>query len=83
VLSSRVIQCGVEERVVRRQEVAGVECFKCGEKGHKCRECPIWRKRGVKKVTYVAKPQKVQQKKLRRIKEGEAVHVTKPQEAQQ
>jgi len=34
-------------------------------------------------VTYVAKPQKVQQKKLRRIKEGEAVHVTKPQEAQQ
>ena len=28
VLSSRVMQCEVEERVVRRQEVAGVECLK-------------------------------------------------------
>jgi len=80
------MQCGVEERVVRRQEVAGVECFKCGEKGHKCRKCPMWRKaekRGVEKATYVAKPQKAQQKKLKRVEEEEAVHVTKPQEAQQ
>jgi len=41
VLSSRVMQYGVEKRVVRRQEVAGVECFKCREKGHKYKECPI------------------------------------------
>jgi len=39
VLGSRVMQCGVEERVIRRQELVVVECFKCGEKGHKCREC--------------------------------------------
>ena len=42
VLSSWVMQCGVEERTIRRQkEVVVVECFKCGEKGHKCRECPL------------------------------------------
>jgi len=39
VLRSRVMQCGVEDRMIRRQEVMVVECFKCGEKGHKCREC--------------------------------------------
>jgi len=39
VLGSRVMQCGVEERVIRRQELVVVKCFKCGEKGHKCREC--------------------------------------------
>ena len=44
VLLSRVMQCGVEERTIRRQEVVEVECFKCGEKGHKCRVCPLWRK---------------------------------------
>jgi len=26
-----------------------VECYKCGEKEHKCRECPLWEKR-VKEV---------------------------------
>jgi len=39
VLSSRVIQCGVEEKEIRRQKkVRRVECFKYGEKGHKCRK---------------------------------------------
>jgi len=33
VLESKVIQCGVEERVIRRQELVVVECFKCGRKG--------------------------------------------------
>jgi len=73
VLSSRVMQYRVEKRVVRRQEVVGVECFKCGEKRHKCRECPMWKrieKRGVEKAVCVAKPQKVQQKELRRAKES-------------
>jgi len=41
VLLSRVMQCEVEKRMIRRHEVVVVECFKCGEKGHKCRECPL------------------------------------------
>jgi len=46
VLSSRVMQCGVEKKEIRRQkEVKRIECFKCGEKGHKCRECLLWKKR--------------------------------------
>jgi len=41
ILKSRVMQYEVEERIIRRQEMVVVECFKCGEKGHKCRECPL------------------------------------------
>ena len=41
VLKSRVMQCEVEESMIRRVGVVEVECFKCGEKGHKCRECPL------------------------------------------
>jgi len=37
-----------------------MECFKYGEKGHKCRECPLWMKK--EKVVCVARPQKAQQK---------------------
>ena len=46
-----------------------VECFKCGEKGHKCREYPLWKGkklRVVEEVVHVAMPQKVQQKEWRR-----------------
>ena len=32
-------------------EVVGVECFKCGERGHKCRECLLWEKK-VKRVMH-------------------------------
>jgi len=35
VLKSRVMQCGVEERVVRSVRRTVVRCFKCGEEGHK------------------------------------------------
>jgi len=52
VLRSRVMQCGVEERVVRSTRTVVVRCFKCGEEGHKCRECPLWEKR----VKRVARP---------------------------
>ena len=38
VLRSRIIQCGVEERTIRRIGVVEVECFKCGKKG---KECPL------------------------------------------
>ena len=40
VLRNRVMQCGVEKRIIRRQKVTVVKCFKCGEKEHKCREYP-------------------------------------------
>ena len=63
-----------------------VEYFKCGEKGHKYRECPLWKQ--MKKTAYVAMPQKVQQKrrparpvrgevqerKLRKVEQEEAAH---------
>jgi len=40
VLNSRVMQCGLEERTIRRQEeTRRVECFKCGKEGYKCKEC--------------------------------------------
>ena len=42
ILRSRVMQYGIEEQLVRKQESVVVECFKCREKGHKCRECPLW-----------------------------------------
>jgi len=64
------MQCGVEERVVRSTRTVVVRCFKCGEEGHKCRECPLW--------------EKVQEgeKRLRRAEEGEAACSVK-REAQQ
>ena len=48
--------------MIRKQETVKVECFKCGEKAHKCRKCPLWK--GEKKLqvvegaVYVAIPQK-------------------------
>ena len=54
-LSSRVMQCRVEERIVRNVRTAAVECFKYGEKGHKCRKCLLWRKKK-KKVERVVHP---------------------------
>jgi len=52
VLKSRVMQCGVEERVVRSVRMVVVRCFKCEGEGHKCRECPLWER----KVKRVARP---------------------------
>ena len=44
--------------------VVEVECFECGEKGHKCRECPLWiRRKNEERVARVAMPQKAQQKR--------------------
>jgi len=92
VLKSRVIQCGVEERMIRRVGVVEVECFKCRKKGHKCKECPLWMRK--EKATYVARPQKAQQeekpahpikgkaqekkRRLRRAKKRETVRVAEP-----
>ena len=74
-----------------------VECFKCGEEGHKCRECLLWKQ--MKKAAHVAAPQKAQQerrlappirekaqeeeKRLRRVEEDRAVRMAKPREVQQ
>jgi len=70
VLKSRVMQCGVEERMIRRQEIIVVECFKCREKRHKYKECPLWKKGK-------------EERKLRRVEEEETAHVARPQKAQQ
>ena len=61
VLGSRVMQYGVEEKTIRRHEVVVVKCFKCGEKGHRCRECLLWEKK--ERVVHVALPQKAYQQK--------------------
>jgi len=67
VLKSQVMQCGVEERIVRSVRAVRVKCFKYREKGHKCRKCPLWirRKKG-EKAACVARPQEVQQGEWRR-----------------
>jgi len=96
VLSSRVMQCGIEERVVRSVRTVVVKCFRCGEEGHKCRKCPLWVKK--ERAACVVTPQKAQQekrpacpvrgkaqeeRKLRRVEEDEAACMAKPREAQQ
>jgi len=60
----------MKERMIRKQEMVEVECFKCGEKGHKYREYPLW-KEGKKlqvegEAAHVAIPQKAQQKEWKR-----------------
>jgi len=50
------MQCGEEEKMVRRMGVVEVECFECRKKGHKCRKCPLWIKRKNKeRAVHVAK----------------------------
>jgi len=82
-----MMQCGVEERMIRNIRIVAVECFKYRKKELKCRWCPLW-KRKVKRVAYLkegkahqeerrlAHPirEKVQEgeKRLRRVEEGEA-----------
>jgi len=43
-----MMQCDVKERMIRKQKMVKVECFKYREKGYKCRECPPWK--GEKKL---------------------------------
>jgi len=71
----------VEERMIRRQKVAVVECFKYGEEEHKCRVCLLWRKkeRVEEKPARLAK-RKAQktERKLRRAEEEKTVYMAKP-----
>jgi len=81
VLKSRVMQCGVEGRMIRSVRVV-TECFKCGEKGHKCRECPQW-ERKEKRVAHHREEKAHQgERKLRRM-EGEKAARPVKGEAQQ
>jgi len=61
---SRVMQCGVEERTIRRQEEVVVECFRYRKKGHKCRKCSLRKeeekRQGEERAVCVARPQEVQ-----------------------
>ena len=64
VLKSQVMQCGIEEKVVKSMRMVAVRCFECREQGHKCRDCPLRiKKKEEEKVVHVAKPQKTQQEK--------------------
>jgi len=86
------MQYRVEGRTIRRMGIVEVECFKCGEKGHKYKECPLWVRK--ERAIHVARPQKTQQKerlacpiegkaqeeerRLRRTKKEEVAYVAKP-----
>jgi len=70
------MQCGEKEKTIRKVGVVEVECFKCGEKGHKCKKCPLWVRK--EKAVCVAKPQKMQERRLRRVEERKAAHMAKP-----
>jgi len=76
VLKSRVMQCGVEGKMIRSVRVM-VECFKCGEEGHKCRECPQWERR--EKRVACPRERKAHQgeRRLRRIEEEKVVRPIK------
>jgi len=69
------MQCRVEEKTIRSVRMLGVKCFRYGEKGHKCRECLLWKKRP-------AYPEKgkaqEKEKRLRRVEEGGVACVAKP-----
>jgi len=58
VLKSRIMQCRVERRMIRRVKVVEVGCFKCREKRHKYKECPLWVRK--EKAAHVVRPQKAQ-----------------------
>jgi len=70
VLRSRVMQCGVEERVVRSMRMAVVKCFRCGEEGHKCRMCPKKEKRVV--CPKEGKTHQGERREVRRVEGREA-----------
>jgi len=74
VLRSRVMQCSVTEGVVRSMRVAVVKCFRCGDKGHKCRVCP-------KKEKRVACPRegKAHQGERREVRRVEGSEVARPE----
>ena len=47
----------MREKTIERVGVVEVECYKCGEKGHKHKECSLWERK--ERVAHAAKLQKV------------------------
>jgi len=77
------MECGVElRRQEAREEKWKVKCFKCREKGHKCRKCSL---RVKKERPVYPEKRKAQEKerRLRRAEEEEAACMARPREAQQ
>jgi len=70
VLKSRVMQCGIEEKVVRSVRIVVIRCFKCKEEGHKCKECPL--RKEEYRVAHSYKRKTHQEKKLARLEKGKA-----------
>jgi len=70
ILSSRVMQCGIKEKVVRSERMIAVRCFKCKKEGHKCRECLLWKKEY--RVACLYKGKAHQEKKPVRLTRGKA-----------
>ena len=50
----------MKERIIKKQKTVKVKCFKCGEKGHKCKEYSLWKEKKklqvVEEVAHVAMP---------------------------
>jgi len=76
VLRSRVMQCGVEEKMIRSVRVV-VECFKCGEEGHKCRKCPQWERKEKRMVRPREGKAHQGKRRLRRMEEEKVAHPIK------
>jgi len=52
-----------------------VRCFKCGKKGHKYRECPLWEKKERRVVRSIKrKAHQREKKQLRRAKKKKVIH---------
>ena len=77
ILRSRVMQCSVEERVVRGARREVVRCFKCREEGHKCKECPLWEKK-VKRVARSNEGKAHQKEKRREVRRAEGGEAARP-----
>jgi len=71
ILSSRVIQYGVEEKTIRSVRVEG-RCYKCKEEGHKCRECPLAGRKEENRVACPYKGKAHQEKKPAYLVRGKA-----------
>jgi len=80
VLKNRVMQCGIEEKVVRSVRIVVIRCFKCKEEGHKRKECPLWKKKY--RIVRPYKGKAHQEKKLARLERGKAQEVKRVEEGE-
>jgi len=76
ILSSRVMQCGIEEKTIRSIRV-GVKCYKCREEGHKYRECPLAGRKKEKRVACPREGKAHQRREVRRVEGSKAARPEK------